>query len=92
MAYQPLDCSLYDIVEVLCMRGYDILIETTEDELLQAKALTTRTSSTEGEFIQVESSQALREIRLDMIVAITVVTEGSGFDRIEFGSNSCAIP
>ena len=91
MPYQPLKCSLYDLVEVFCMRGYDILIETTEAEVVEGTALTTRTSSTDGEFIQVKSAQGLREIRLDNVIAITVLSDGSSFGRVEFGASPSAV-
>jgi Rho-binding antiterminator len=91
MAYQPLACSLYDLVEVFCMRGYDIVIETTEAKVVEGTALTTRTSSTDGEFIQVESAHGLWEIRLDKVIAITVLSDGSGFGRVEFGAGPCAV-
>ena len=91
MAYQPLQCSLYDLIEVFCMRGYEILIETTQTSVIQGQALTTRTSSTQEEFIQVKSPQGLQEIRLDKITAITVLSEGAGFGRVEFGAGPCDI-
>jgi hypothetical protein len=42
------------------MRGYAIMVEATEAKLVEGKALTIRTSSTDGKFIQVESPQGLR--------------------------------
>lgn len=72
------------------MRGYDIMVEATEAKLVEGKALTIRTSSADGEFIQVESPQGLREVRLDKVVAITVLSDGTSFGRIEFGGSPSA--
>lgn len=72
------------------MRDYNLMIEATEAELVEGKALTTRTSSIGVEFIQVESPQGLCEIRLDKVIAITVLSDGSSFGRVEFGASPCA--
>lgn len=90
MTYRPLDCDLYDLIEVFCLRNYDLIIEMNNGAVLHATAVDTRTA-TDGEYLIVESANAKQEMRLDIITAITVATEGSKYGRITFGANTCAI-
>lgn len=89
MSYEPLDCGLYDLVELFCMHRYELCVETVDGELIYARAWTTKTAPTHEEYLQLVSSRGIQEVRLDMIAAITVLTGGTGFVRTRFGSSSC---
>ncbi|WP_306163351.1 Rho-binding antiterminator [Pseudomonas sp. B14-6] len=91
MKYQPLDCSLYDFIEIVCMRNYELKVELLDGECLKARALTTKISTSKEEYLQLESPGRIQEVRLDMILAITILEENSGYLRKEFTNNSCTI-
>ncbi|WP_460094079.1 Rho-binding antiterminator [Pseudomonas sp. S2_B03] len=91
MTYQPLDCGLYDFIEMVCMQHYVLDVEMLDGQRVKARALTTKTSATKEEYLQLESPNLLQEVRLDMISAITVLDEGAGYQRKEFTSSTCTI-
>jgi len=91
MTYQPLDCGLYDFIEMVCMRHNLLDVEMLDGQRIKARALTTKTSASKEEYLQLESPNLLQEVRLDMISAITVMDEGAGYQRKDFTIGSCAV-
>ncbi|MGV8920701.1 MAG: Rho-binding antiterminator [Pseudomonas sp.] len=89
--YQPLNCQLYDYLEIACMHGYQLEIEMVDGSHFSAKALTTRTSPEKSEFLCVEAESGQQEIRLDHLLAITPLDHGAQFGRILLSSTSCQI-
>lgn len=83
--YKPLHCDLHDYLEIACLCGYTLDIELTDGQRLTARAITTRTSSSQEEFLEVETTQGRQEIRLDQLLAITPLDKNARFDRIVLG-------
>ncbi|MHC8324569.1 Rho-binding antiterminator [Pseudomonas sp. LB1P83] len=73
------------------MRNYELKVELLDGECLKARALTTKISTSKEEYLQLESPGRIQEVRLDMILAITILEENSGYLRKEFTNNSCTI-
>ena len=89
--YQPLNCDLYDYLEIACLRGYQLDIELVDGGRLVAKALTTRTSSDKEEFFCVETADGQQqEIRLDHLLAITPLQDNAQFARVVLAGSSCS--
>ena len=71
------------------MHGYELRIELAEGRSLTARALTTRTTSTE-EFLVLQGNGEPFELRLDQLLAITPVTPGARFGRIQLAGSQYA--
>jgi Rho-binding antiterminator len=80
--YQPLNCDLHDYLEIACLYGYTLDIELTDGQRLTARAITTRTARTREEFLEGETAEGRREIRLDHLLAITPRDEHARFGRV----------
>ncbi|WP_419710987.1 Rho-binding antiterminator [Pseudomonas sp. NFX224] len=87
--YQPMNCDLYDYLEVACMRGYRLDVELKDGTRLEAKALDTRTSSEKEEFLRLETANGQQEIRLDQLLAITPLDANAQFARVTFTDAVC---
>lgn len=84
--YQPLACDLYDVIEVACLHRYDLVIELVDGGMLEGQALTTETSADKHEFLIIRVADERIRLRLDHLQAITAVTEGAQFKRVELNS------
>jgi Rho-binding antiterminator len=80
--YQPLNCDLHDYLEIACLYGYTLDIELIDGQRLTARALTTRTAPTREEFLDLDTADGRRAIRLDQLLAITPQEDDARFGRI----------
>ncbi|MGE8066231.1 Rho-binding antiterminator [Pseudomonas sp. NPDC089569] len=87
--YQPMNCDLYDYLEIACMRGYRLDVELKDGARFEARALTTRTSSEKEEFLTLETADGQQEIRLDQLLAITPLDANAQFGRVAFSDAVC---
>ncbi|MGJ7513181.1 Rho-binding antiterminator [Pseudomonas baetica] len=87
--YQPMNCDLYDYLEIACMRGYRLEVELKDGARLFAKALTTRTASSKEEFLLLETADGEQEVRLDQLQAITPLDANAQFGRVVFSDAVC---
>lgn len=81
--YHPLDCDLYDYLELACLHGYRLQIELVEGAGFVARALDTRTAPSKEEFLLLQTEDGQREVRLDQLRAITPLDPGARFGRVE---------
>lgn len=88
--YQPLACDLYDYVEIACLHRYELVIELLDGSMLEGQALTTETSAEKNEFLIVKTADDRIRLRLDQLQAITAVTPGASFKRLELNSPKTA--
>ena len=79
--YLPIDCDRHDYLEIACLHRYRLLIELTDGSSLEATPVTTLTTSDKEEFLRVETANGTREIRLDLLLAITPLNGGAVFGR-----------
>lgn len=89
--YQPLNCALYDYLEVACMGGYRLEVELLDGRRFQARAVTTRTSAQKQEFLLFEPGTEPAQVRLDQLLAITPLDDGAPFGRVLLNGGSCSI-
>ncbi|MEK1941588.1 MAG: Rho-binding antiterminator [Pseudomonas sp.] len=88
--YQPLNCDLYDFVEMACLYQYRLLVEMVEGGRFEAKALDTRTNKHKEEYLTVELDGEKVELRLDRLLAITPLNDHAKFGRVELAGRHCA--
>jgi len=87
-SYKPMNCDLYDYLEIACMHGYRLKVELVDGQTFEGKPLTTRTAPSKEEFLLF--ADGLAEVRLDQLAAITPLDAGASFGRIELGNSFCA--
>lgn len=87
--YRPMNCDLYDYLEIACLRGYRLDIELKDGARLEARALDTRTSAEKEEFLRVETANGQQEIRLDQLLAVTPLDANAEFGRVVFTDAVC---
>ena len=83
-AYQSIECSLYDHIEIACLYQYDIEITLTDDSVLIGKAIDTKVDTAKIEYLILKIESGNQLIRLDTIKSIIVITENALFDQIRF--------
>lgn len=80
--YSPIQCQLYDYIEIACMRHYQLDIELTSAETISGKAITTKIKDKQ-EFIVIETeNNEKQEIRLDLVTSIEPQDENAEFSRV----------
>jgi len=81
--YHPVDCGLYDHLEVACMHGYEVMLTLRSGKTDQGIAVTVEARGG-GEFLTLEVNQNKREYRLDELRSLRVVSSPRTFDEISF--------
>jgi transcriptional antiterminator Rof (Rho-off) len=66
-SYTPISCSLYDMLELLAIRGKEVELRLQSGEVLADTFMTFESRRKEGEFALLKSG---REIRLDELKAV----------------------
>lgn len=89
--YQPLNCDLYDYLEIACMHGYRLQVELVDGPGFVARALDTRTAPSKEEFLVLQTDVGRQEVRLDRLLAITPLDPGASFGRVELAGIVCSI-
>lgn len=80
--YTPIQCQIYDYIEIACMRHYMLDIELTNGEKITGKAITTKIKDKQ-EFIVIETeNDEKQEIRLDLVNSIEPLNENAEFGRV----------
>ncbi|WPC03938.1 Rho-binding antiterminator [Pseudomonas benzenivorans] len=87
--YRPLNCDLYDYLEIACLHRYLLRIELLGGECLEVEALTTQTTASKEEFLLVRDAAGERRLRLDRLLAITPLTPGASFARVRLNVGGC---
>jgi len=84
MPYTPIQCHLYDYIEIACLHHYTLNIDLLDGDQITAKAMTTGVHEKE-EFLVVETQEnnIKQEIRLDKINKITALDKNAEFKTVE---------
>jgi len=88
MPYTPIQCQLYDYIEIACLRHYSLSIKLLDGKEVKGRAETTKIEDKQ-EFlvVSVEIDQNSKKerisIRLDKIKSITALDENAGFKTVE---------
>ena len=81
---KPIDCDLYDYVEIACMRGYELQIILNDHTEMVGKAKTTRTSADKVEYLVVGVDNVSVDVPMHEIKSIAPLTAGATFAKIDF--------
>ncbi len=81
-SYTPIQCDLYDYIEIACLRHYMLDIKLLDDENIRGKALTTQITNKQ-EFLVIEIGNEQQQIRLDKIKSITVLDKGAEYRTVK---------
>ncbi len=79
--YRIINCHAHDYLELACMRGYPLLIETTQGDI-QSVAINLITLADKTEYLVVRNGSLEQQIRLDQILAITPLSQPAEFGRV----------
>ncbi len=80
--YSPIQCQIYDYIEIACMRHYLLDIELTSGETISGKAMTTKIENKQ-EFMVIETENSEKqEIRLDLVNSIKPLDDNAEFGRV----------
>ncbi len=80
--YSPIQCQIYDYIEIACMRHYLLDIELTSGEKISGKAMTTKIENKQ-EFMVIETENSEKqEIRLDLVNSIKPLDDNAEFVRV----------
>ena len=80
--YSPIQCQIYDYIEIACMRHYLLDIELTSGEKISGKAMTTKIENKQ-EFMVIETKNSEKqEIRLDLVNSIKPLDDNAEFGRV----------
>lgn len=85
--YIPIACDLHDYVEIACLHRYRLSIELVDGSRFTARAVTTR-NTREEEFLVLDESESVGEVRLDRLLAITPLDRNAQFKRVVLGTAS----
>lgn len=91
--YSPIQCQLYDYIEIACMRRYQLDIEIKSGDTIRGRAKQTLIKEKQEflviefdteEVIQKNDTQDTElEIRLDLIKSITTLDKNADFKTVE---------
>ncbi len=89
---QPIiDCDVHDLIEIICMRRYEVRLLLQDGSTLQGVASNTRASQG-TEYLLLQQQQQRLETPLLEISRIDVLTPGAEIQHITpTASGSCAI-
>ena len=81
--YKPIDCGLYDYLEIACLHAYDLELTLRDGSSITGKAVTTRIEQS-CEYLVVQSDGYAEPIRLDSIASLQVLSRPRQFDNVSF--------
>jgi len=88
MAYTPIQCQLYDYIEIACLRHYKLSIKLLDGGEILGRAETTKIEDKQ-EFllvsvdVETNLNQEELQIRLDKIKSITALDKNAEFKTVE---------
>ncbi len=81
--YAPIACGDYDFLEIACLDGYEVVLETPGGTL-QGRALTTEVRQQAEYLVLVDSDGQQLQVRLDQLRSLRVITRPSRFSEHSF--------
>jgi len=81
--YVPIDCGLYDYLEIACLHAYEVELDLRNGEKIKGDALTTRIEQS-CEFLVIQTASDARSVRLDSIITLHVLSRPCQFDNVSF--------
>ncbi|MGY6276891.1 Rho-binding antiterminator [Methylomonas sp. MgM2] len=78
-----ISCELHDYIEIACLYGYRLRLILRNQDVLEGKALDTKTDAEKREYLVMDTGQK-QQIELNQIKRLQVLTPGAGFDEVIF--------
>lgn len=86
-SFSPIDCELYDRLEIACMYRYELEINLVKGGPLRGCA--TDTTARQGrEFLIVTTPTSKHEVPMDQLAHIAVLTPNAKFKQLHFKPQS----
>ena len=86
--YVPIDCNLYDYIEIACMYRYPVRIAISSGEILTGTAVTTSieqdASGDKVEYLDLDTSGESRRVRLDTVSTLEPLIDNARFGKVRF--------
>jgi len=82
--YTPIDCSLYDYVEIACMYRYPVRVATSDGETVTGVAVDTVTGADKSEFLALDVDGCVRRLRLDTLEELEPMVGNARFGKVRF--------
>ena len=86
--YTPIDCNLYDYVEIACMYRYPVRIATTSGEIMTGTAVTTSIERGENddkvEYLELDVDGSSQRVRLDTVSVMEPLVDDARFGKVRF--------
>ncbi len=82
--YTPIDCNLYDYVEIACMYRYPVRAATTDGRILTGIASDTMVDADKVEYLELLVDGERDRLRLDRIASFEPLVENARFGKVRF--------
>lgn len=89
--YKPVSREVVEYLEMICSNRYCILVELDSGCQFAALALMVRVNRLKEEFLCVGIAEAVREVRLDSICAVTPLDLRPKFERLKVSANNTTL-
>jgi Rho-binding antiterminator len=80
--YEPVDCNVFDYVEIACMYRYPVRIFFRDGRQLDGTAVDTAVEAGRGEFLVLDIDGKSERVRLDTIATLETRVAGARFSRV----------
>lgn len=82
--YTPIDCNLYDYVEIACMYRYPVRVATTDGAIATGLAIDTLIDKDKAEYLKLAVDGEERLVRLDTLTALEPLAPNAKFGKVRF--------
>ena len=83
--YTPIDCNLYDYVEIACLYRYPVRVTITDGTSLTGIAVDTVIDADKSESLKLDVDDGdSRLIRLDTLVVLEALATDARFSKVHF--------
>ena len=82
--YTPIDCNLYDYIEIACMYRYPVRVATSDGAIVTGLAIDTVIDNDKAEYLKLDVDGAQRLVRLDRLAALEPLAANAKFGKIRF--------
>ena len=88
---KPIDCDLYDYLEIACMHRYQMRVTLDSGAVLRGRAVTTATQPDKTEMLVLLTRQGNQNVAMHQLKRIDIETKGATFQHLEFPSRQSEV-
>ena len=82
--YTPIDCNLYDYVEIACMYRYPVRVATSGGQILTGVAVDTVIDADKAEHLELDVDGKPVLVRLDTLSVLEPLLDNARFGKVHF--------